>query len=257
MAVNSKHQTLINIPCLPPETALKRSVVLLSNTMDTHDVSDSQQFMQLLLKQKQNLRDAQSRKGQRPRGRKSREDLIMQFRIRLMMKHNRVDTNSSLRSSFIPPAYSPCISPFCDLTKVLINDLLVETHHRGTSLFLRSITPPDRMNAVMAIVEDENEDVLMLQLYYQEEENKCATEEILGEGTILIVKEPYLKLMSDEDYGIRVDHLSDVIYLPMHDQRVPSRWQPRFTDYDMSVQAWKTKGNEYFNASKYHFAIDW
>lgn len=181
---------------------------------------------------------------------------MMQFRVRLMMKQSRADTNSSLRSSFIPRAYSPCISPLCDLTKVLIKDLLLETHHRGTSILLRSITPPDRMNAVMAIVEDENEDVLMLQLYYQEEENKRAAEDILGEGTILIVKEPYLKLMSDGDYGIRVDHLSDVIHLPMHDQRVPSRWQPRFAEYNMSVQVWKTKGNEHFNASKYHSAIN-
>lgn len=212
--------------------------------------------MQLLLKQKQSLQDAQSRKGQHPRRKKSREELLLQFRVRLMMKQNRVDFNSNLRSSFIPPAYSPCISPFCDLTKVLMKDLLLETHHRGTYVLLRSITPPDRMNAIMAIVEDENEDALMLQLYYQEEENERSMEEILGEGRVLIVKEPYLKLMSDGDYGIRVDHLSDAIHLPIYDQRVPSCWQPRFAENNMSVNAWKMKGNEYFNESKYHSAIE-
>ena len=60
------------------------------------------------------------------------------------------------------------------------------------------------MTAVTAIVEDENGDVIMLQLYYQGEENACPAEDLLGEGTILIVKELYLKLMSDDDYGIRV-----------------------------------------------------
>lgn len=174
-----------------------------------------------------------------------------------MMRQGRADFNFNLRSSFIPPAYSPCISPFCDLAKVMIKDLLLETHHRGTYLLLRSITPPDRMTAVMAIVEDENKDALMLQLYYQEEENERAAEEILGEGTVLIIREPYLKLMSDGDYGIRVDHLSDVIHLPMYDKRVPSCWELRPAEHNVPVNAWKAKGNEYFNKSKYHSAIEW
>jgi hypothetical protein len=225
--------------------------------MNTHDVSDAPQFMQLLLKQQQNLRDAQSRKGQHPEGRRSREEITLQFRLRLMMRQGRTDFNTfNLRSSSIPPAYTPCLSPFCDLTKVMIKDLLLETNHRGTYLLLRSITPPDRMTAVMAIVEDENKDALMLQLYYQEEENERAAEEILEEGTVLIVKEPYFKLMSDGDYGIRIDHLSDVTYLPTYDKRVPNCWQLRSTEHNVSASAWKTKGNDYFNKSKYDAAIE-
>ncbi|CZR52531.1 related to TPR domain protein [Phialocephala subalpina] len=189
--------------------------------MNTHDVSDAPQFTQLLLKQKQNLRDAQSRKGQQLKGRKSREEIILQFRFRLMMKQGRADCKFNL----------------------------------GTYLLLRSITPPDRMTAIMAIVEDENRDVLMLQLYYQEEENERAAEEVLEEGTVLIVKEPYLKLMSDGDHGIRIDHLSDVIYFPMYDERVPKCWQLRLAECNVTASAWKAKGNDYFNESKYHAAI--
>lgn len=194
--------------------------------MNTNDVSTNPKFVELLLRQKQSLRDAQCRKGQRPKGRKSRDKIILQFRFRLMMKQERAD-NFNMRTSFVPPAYNPCLCPFHDLTKVSIKNLLLETHHRGNYLLMRSITPPDRMTAVMAIVEDENRDVLMLQLYYQEKENERTAEDILKEGTVLIVKEPYLKMMSDGDYGIRIDHLSDIIYLPAYDERVPSCWQPR------------------------------
>jgi hypothetical protein len=223
--------------------------------MDIHDISDAPQFIELLLKQKQSLRDALSYKGQHPKGKKLRDEIILQFRFRLMMRQGRANSrNINMRSSHIPPAYTPCLSPFCDLAKVMIKDLLLETHHRGTYLLLRAITPPDRMTAVMAIVEDEKKDVLMLQLYYQESENERAAEEILGEGTVLIVKEPYVKLMSDGDYGIRVDHLSDVIYLPMDDKRVPNHWQ--VTENPGSASAWKAKGNDYFNGSKYHDAIE-
>ncbi|KAF8850697.1 SET domain-containing protein [Acephala macrosclerotiorum] len=225
--------------------------------MNTHDVSAIPEFVQLLQKQKQRLRDAQSRKGQHIKGKKSRNEIIMQFRFRLLMKERKADSGAyNTRSSFIPPAYIPCLSPFSDLAKVMIKDLLLETHHRGTYLLLRSVTPPDRMNAIMAVVEDENKDVLMLQLYYQEVENERAAEEILKEGTVLIVKEPYLKLMADGDYGIRIDHLSDVTYLSMYDERVPNCWQLKFVEHNVSASAWKAKGNDYFNESRYYAAIE-
>lgn len=257
----SKNQTLISPLILSSEgnrASTDSKVPPPSTIMNTHDVSDAPQFMQLLLKQKQNLQDAQSRKGQRLKGRKSRDEIVLQFKFQLMMKQGRADFNGfNLRSSFVPPAYVPCISPLSDLTKVMIRDLLLETHHRGSYLLLRSITPPDRMNAVMAIVEDENMDTLMLQLYYQEEENERAAEEILEEGTVLIVKEPYFKLMSDGDHGIRVDHLSDITHLPIYDERVPNCWQLRSAKHYASASAWKMKGNDYFNESKYDAAIEW
>ncbi|PGH18369.1 hypothetical protein AJ79_00435 [Helicocarpus griseus UAMH5409] len=71
----------------------------------------------------------------------------------------------------------------------------------------------------MAIVEDEMEDVLCLQLYHQDVDR--ANDDILPQGTVFIIKEPYLKLMADGNYGIRVDHLSDIVYLPVGDHRFP------------------------------------
>jgi hypothetical protein len=225
-----------------------------SNNMNTHDVSTVPRFMELLHKQKQSLRDAKSRKGQLPKGRKTRDQITLQFMFRLMMIQGRA--NFGMRTSFVPPAYSPCLSSLFDLKKVMIKDLLLETHHRGNYLVLRSITPPDRMTAIMAIVEDENKDGIMLQLYHQEKDNVRAAEEILGEGVVLIVKEPYLKLMSDGDYGIRVDHLSDVIYLPKDNERVPNCWRLMFAERDISASALKTKGNNYFAESRYQAAIE-
>jgi hypothetical protein len=225
--------------------------------MNTHDVSSTPQYMQLLHKQKQTLRDAESHKGQRPRERKSRDQITQQFMFRLMMNRSKANRNTlNIRSSFIPSAYWPCLNSLADLTKVKINDLLLETHHRGNYLVLRSITPPDRMNAIAAIVEDEDKDAIMLQIYHEEEENERAAEDIFGEGVVLIVKEPYLRLMADGDYGLRVDHLSDVIYLPHFDERIPGCWQPRVVEYNLSASAWKMKGNNHFYESKYDIAIE-
>lgn len=53
--------------------------------MDTHDVSMVPQYMQLLLKQKKALQNAQTRIGQNIKKTKSRDELTMQFRFRLLM----------------------------------------------------------------------------------------------------------------------------------------------------------------------------
>jgi hypothetical protein len=165
----------------------------------------------------------------------------------------REEQTSFMRSSFVPPPYPPCAVPLSDLKKTMIDDLLLETHHRGTYLLVRSVTPQDRMTAVMAIVEDETGDVLMVQLYHQED----GTEDIITEGTVLILKEPFLKLMSDGNYGLRVDHLSDAVFLSPDDERIPSNWRRESPEQSGAALAWKTKGNTHFAKSAHRSAIEW
>lgn len=223
--------------------------------MDIHDVSNVPEYMQWLRKHRQTLQSAQSRQGQKPKFTKSRDGIIMQFMLRLMASTARVDSPSNIRSSFVPPAYAPCVTALHDLRKTKIKDLRLETHHRGSYIVLRAVTPPDIMTAVVAIVEDEDGDVLMLQLYNQEKD--LVAHGRLAEGTVMIVKEPYLKVMSDGDYGIRVDHLSDMKLLTEHDPLLPLLWRPRLTEIDTSARFWRLKGNDYFNAGGYHLAIEW
>ncbi|KAJ5198589.1 uncharacterized protein N7498_007706 [Penicillium cinerascens] len=181
--------------------------------MDTYDVSDVPEYLRILQGQKRTLRNAQSKKGQRPKAMKSREEILAQFMLRQMINQGPVGPHS-IRSAFIPSAYPPSVLPLTDLKKIMIKDLTLETHHRGSYILLRTASQPDIMTAIMAIVEDEDNRALMLQLYNQEKE--IATD-CLTQGTILIVKEPYLKIMADGDCGIRVDHLSDVRFIPAYD----------------------------------------
>lgn len=93
----------------------------------------------------------------------------------------------------------------------MIKDLLLETHHRERYLLLRTVIPTDTMTAVMAIVEDEDGEVLTLQLYNQGDDLSGAQD--IRQGTVIVVKEPYVKVMADGNYSIRVDHLSDVKFI--------------------------------------------
>ncbi|KAJ6178732.1 hypothetical protein N7519_009193 [Penicillium mononematosum] len=191
--------------------------------MDTHDVSDVPEYFRYLQAQKRNLKNAQAVKGRPARSPKSKDEILMQFMFRHMMRTEVPASPMNIRSSFLPPAYPPML------------------------------TPTDTMTAVMAIVEDEDGSVLMLQLYNHEEELSGA--QSLREGTVLVVKEPYVKVMADGDYGIRVDHLSDVSFIPEFDDLVPLSWRKRVTQADANASSWKAKGSEHFEKGDYHSAI--
>lgn len=223
--------------------------------MNTFDVSRAPEYLQYLEGHKQTLKRAQGFKGRPARSRKSRDEIVMQFMFRQMMHNDDPKSSVQIRSSFLPLAYTPCIVPYNDLSKVMIKDLYLETHHRGRYLLLRTITPTDIMTAIMAIVEDEEGSVLMLQLYNQGQEFSGIYD--LAEGTVIVVKEPYLKVMADGDYGLRVDHLSDVRFIPEFDDLVPLCWRKRVTEDDDSSNYWKLRGNEHFEQARYRLAIEW
>lgn len=219
--------------------------------MDVFNVTS--QYVELIDHQKKILQEAKKRQGQRPRDRKSREYTYRKFMS--VLRPEGSSDQGLIHSSFIPPAYPPCTSPLTELSIIAIKDLQLEIHHRGTYLLLRSITPPSRMTAIMAIMEDENEDVVMLQLYQQEDQSKRAASNVVNVGTILLVKEPYFKVMGDGEYGLRVDHLSDVIHIKKDVARIPRSWQTQIIPSIHSAESLKTKGNLFMEKKRYWEAI--
>ncbi|KAK2789309.1 hypothetical protein FQN53_002151 [Emmonsiellopsis sp. PD_33] len=222
--------------------------------MDIHDVSQVPEYFQYLQQQRRTLQNAQSRKGQRPKGMKSRDVIIGQFMFHRMRSQTMPNEFIGIRSSFVPPAYPPCVTPLNDLSKIVIKDLILETHHRGSYMLLRSVTPTYTMTAVMTIVEDEGGNVLTFQLYNRDKE--LSADGYLTEGTVMIVKEPYLKVMGDGNFGLRVDHLSGVSFIPDHDPLIPLSWRRQYPASGTSADDWKLRGNAYFNKGGYKFAID-
>ncbi|KAG8412912.1 hypothetical protein J3458_013334 [Metarhizium acridum] len=101
----------------------------------------------------------------------------------------------------------------------------LETLHRGTRIAVRVCTPPQRMTAIMAIVEDEEATALLLQLYHQPDELAVPAAEMLQPGTVLILKEPFFKCRTDGAYSLRVDHVSDIIWLKGTEEHIPSQWR--------------------------------
>ena len=181
--------------------------------MEIDDVSSDGQWMQALRVQKARLQNASKRKGERPKDRKPCRQRAQDFMIYATALKNHVQQNRfMINQSFIAPPYRPCVTPLADLEKLNVEDLRLETHHRGFYLLLRAVTPACTSTAVMAIVEDEKHDGYLLQLYQQKDDQYRQADEVISQNGICIIKEPYLKVTNDGGYSLRVDHISDIVW---------------------------------------------
>lgn len=141
--------------------------------------------------------------------------------------------------SEIPPSYPPSVRATDSLRPIAVSQLELEKHHRGQKVIIRVITPAVAVKAVMAVVEDEEGTAVMLQLYYQLDSTMVDPDDVLTPGMVLIVKEPFFKQTIGGPYSIRVDHVSDVVWLQDTDSRIPPKWRrnlPRQTNTPAAIR---------------------
>lgn len=218
------------------------------------------QWMQLLAKQKATLHAASQRKGERPKDRKSRGQLVREFMLRsagtsMMLRKKDLCV---IHQSWVAASYPPSVAPLRMLKKLYeyIKDLRLEIHYRGFYSLLRVATPPVTMTAVMTVMEDEENDGVVFQLYQQEDDDLRPGEEAVRIQRVCIVKEPYFKVMNDGGYGMRVDHLSDVVWLSSDDERIPRGWRAPRSEFEKTTEALKEEGNLALKAGKLNIAVE-
>ena len=211
--------------------------------MDTQDVSLDDRIAQLFKQAAASAERAIRRKGETPT---DHIPPFLQVQTHMIEHYARpwaVDEQYKLITTHIPPAYPPCTLSVAELDAILISEMKLETHHRGRMAIVRSLVPPNRMNAVMAIVEDAEGTAALLQVYHQPEESVVPTEETLREGGIYLLKEPYFKTANSERiYSLRVDHVGDIWELADGDDLIPVKWRKSNTIAGTS-QSIRTLGN--------------
>jgi hypothetical protein len=167
------------------------------------------------------------------------------------------DAATAFRSTMVPPPYPPCILPLSALQKISFRELRLETHHRGRFLLVRSLPAPWKAAGIGTIIEDEEGEALQLQLYHQLRPHaQQETEEALVPAkSVFVIKEPYFKVTGDGGYGVRVDHVSDVVWLAVDDERIPDAWRASVSDHDKEAEQWKEEGNIAFKAGNSREAV--
>ncbi|KAI1810123.1 TPR domain protein [Poronia punctata] len=187
---------------------------------------------------------ADSRRGYIPRDHPSPQSVLSKFYAHHSMQKFRDQAGGYgvFTTTPIPPAYHPCILPADDLEPIAIKQMMLQEHHRGRKVLLRVLTEQTTINAVMAVVEDEEGTALPLQLYHQPKRTTDDVDDVLRANMVLIVKEPFFKMAGDGSYSIRVDHVSDVIWLLPTDPRIPQKWRNKRLIAEESV-ALRGQGN--------------
>ncbi|KAI8227020.1 hypothetical protein K4K55_008211 [Colletotrichum sp. SAR 10_96] len=197
--------------------------------MDTKDVSNVNEITALFRRLHQAAERAGSRKGETPTDHPPSNILVARFMMARSASLARSGDQTTYSTTQVPPPYPPCVRSAASLRPLPISKMKLEEHHRGKQVVIRTMTPPDKMNAVMAIAEDEEGTAVLLQLYNQPEDVKA--DELLPQSSVHIIKEPFFKVTTDGKYSLRVDHVSDILLLSANDERIPKRWRtPKQTD---------------------------
>jgi len=226
--------------------------------MDTNDVSGIGQYTQSLDAQRAILKAATAREGELPTDRKAPGELIgkhQMMAMQIMMQRFEQNEIMQIRSSFLPPPYPPSTASLDELTPIYIKELRLGIHHRGNYLLLRSVTAPNTMTAIMVVGEDEKRDALVIQLYQQPDEDIRPASSIITKGDVVIIKEPFFKIMSDGEYGIRIDHVSDLVRIDARHKLWPKQWIPDLFKLRRTADDWKQEGNAAMGRKQYWEAI--
>ncbi|KAI4730871.1 hypothetical protein E4T49_01289 [Aureobasidium sp. EXF-10728] len=100
----------------------------------------------------------------------------------------------------------------------------------------------------MAAVEDEAGDVDRMALYHTKEALRAF--EVVPEGTVVTVKEPFYHMEDDGRYILRVDHPSDMVILGQGHNLYPEQWRD-CVETQMTALQWKLEGDRAFNRNEY------
>ena len=189
------------------------------------DIKDqTKQYAAMLENAQKAAERASKRKGELVRHHLHPALVVSNFLLHRQPPAADSENQFKLFTTQVPAPYLPCTVPVSELRPIMISDMRLETHHRGCRATFRVITPPSRIVALLVVIEDEKGTAVPLQIYHQPKQSVVPAEEVLRTG-ICIVKEPFFKCSMDGSYTVRVDHVSDIVWLEKDDDRVPQKWR--------------------------------
>jgi len=221
-----------------------------SQTMDIDDISELHEGQEILRQLRESKREAAKHVIKRKPTPAERKEAVRLHELRGLAS---TLAPASVTTTYLPPPYYPCVKPLADLKKAFIKDVRFEKPHEGKYILVRAADKQRWVPAISTIAQDEKGDQCVLQLWYYD---KTGSDKEIGmpQGSILIIKEPYLKRTSDTTFEIRVYHPTDVVFLSDDDDQLPFSWKgdPKWNTF----LAWKTKGDRHSEGSQHRLAIE-
>jgi hypothetical protein len=225
--------------------------------MNCQDVTDITDFVVHLDISRDLFKNALARKGEVPVPIAPQEEMLHWFKYHVKDRAREAkDGESPMNAVYVVPPFPPCVKPLAELQKIMLSELLLETRHQDRYALLRSVSPSDKMSGINTVVEDESGKMMTLIMFNLLANTPADINQVIREGMVFAIKNPYLQLQRNGDHTLRIDQVSDYMELPIHDERVPVAWRKVPADEETGA-SWKAKGNDYFKASRFGDAIDW
>ena len=138
-----------------------------------------------------------------------------------------------------------------DLVPITLSQMKVNMIHHGKYLLCRTVVDPLYASSMVFLVSDRDDQVETVCIY-----NYFATLGYLDQkpnllipcGTHLVIKEPFLKIMADGNWNIRIDSPTDILILSKGDNLNNNMSSDK-------IELFIRKGNQYFAQSFNHLAI--
>lgn len=144
-----------------------------------------------------------------------------------------------------------------DLKEITISQLRSNVHHRGEFVWLSKLSDLIRFSPTntIIIVNDKDMDTQFMELMLVDQ--RLRGHGLFPPGTVMALKDPYLAKGEFGEDVLRVDHLSDLVTLPLMDPRVPEQFT-KLVKLDEATTAlqWKERGNASLKKADYAGAIN-
>ena len=169
-------------------------------------------------------------------------------------------------SSIIATVTYTSYEPLNNLSLTSYSELSLDDRATGTYLLLRILEPPVEYVGIQTVAEDHIGSVFLLTLYnFISHRLGTDPECALPTGTVIILKEPFLKISLDGTHRIRCDSPSDVVIVgrtsPHHAMASQIKWKhfpagkPMFSGFiGQSAEEWKSAGNDCYKKQRYNEA---
>uniref|UniRef100_A0AC34FHU8 Uncharacterized protein n=1 Tax=Panagrolaimus sp. ES5 TaxID=591445 RepID=A0AC34FHU8_9BILA len=195
-----------------------------------------------------------------PRPYRNPDEMLKRWRLRSMesgMNNEMEDYQRMLpKTTILSSDIHSCKIPFEDLKPINLCDLKVPMVHNKRFLVCQIIAMPSLYVGVTILIQDLNGDVEEVAIYnFTYNFNDLDS---LSPGTILIIKEPWLRYGShDKTPSLRIDSPSDIIFVDPTDYEFLCKIEAKQLYVSMSEDAelWRQEANECFKKKDYKNAL--
>ncbi|KAK6498980.1 hypothetical protein TWF481_011551 [Arthrobotrys musiformis] len=157
----------------------------------------------------------------------------------------------NIRTQF--PPYSP--STGRNLEPTATRSLTVGERFFGHCLVVKAVLPPKHLDATHVLIEDEAGKWELLHIFNFPYTNHV--EDRIGQGQLMVIKEPVYYVGYGGFPAVRVDHPSDIMYIMYNHPLVPPKWQRKDAHgLDAESTVLRTDGELRIRWKKYHQAVD-